>query len=96
MGKTFQPVTETEFQRKMKKILEMKGRMITVRMLRPPESSVLLGRVGSEIEATVESCDEDCLILFIPGSGTNRSLPLEKIMISRDDERHRPALELKA
>jgi hypothetical protein len=98
IGKTFQlPIAETEAKRKMRKILEMKkpGQMVTLRYLNAPEHSNLLGRVKAEIEVFVQDCDEDCVLMEIAGSGTNKTLPLEKIMIGRDDARHRPALECK-
>ena len=96
MGKAFQPATETESQRKMKKILAMKGAMVTLRWLNAPEHSRLNGRFSSEAEIMVKDCDEDRLFFHVPGSGTNGTLPLEKVMIGYDDQRQRDALECKA
>jgi len=96
IGKTFQPEHETEAQRKMKKILEMKkpGQMVTLRWLRAPAHVRMLGPVQGQAEAFVQACTEDFVTVQIAGSGSNRSFSLKQIRISWDDKRHRPALEI--
>jgi len=95
LGKTSQVQHETESQRKMRKILAMKGARITLRDLTPPQHSLKLGRVRNETAIIVEDCDEDTVRFQILESGTKKSLPLAQILIGHDDQQDRPALEHK-
>jgi hypothetical protein len=95
IGKTFQAPAETESRRKMRKILELKDKPITLRWLNAPQHSVIAGRVRAEVDMIVEDCDEDRVRLLGMGNGSLQTLPLESILIGYDDVRHRPALEHK-
>ena len=55
----------------------------------------MLGRVKAEAEMTVINCDEDFVSVENIASNAKQSLPLEKILIGFDDNRNRPALEVK-
>jgi hypothetical protein len=85
---------ETDPQRKMRKILEMKGRPVTLRVLSAPDQAALVGRVRSETEVNVRDCDEDTVHLETTGSNVLMSYPLPKVLLGYDDARHRAALEL--
>jgi hypothetical protein len=85
--------TESDSKRKMLKILGMKGQVITLRQMWPESHRTLNGPVRGVSEAIVRNCDEDIVYLEILGSGSNKSLPLPKVTIAYDDDRHRSALE---
>src|SRR5262249_10482448 len=86
---------ETDRQRKMRKIAEMIGTMITLRWLNAPEHFAMLGRVRAEAEMIVRGCDEDTVFLENAGSNARQSLPIDQVYIGYDDVRHRAALEYK-
>ena len=87
---------ETENHRKARRIVnEMKNKIITLRWLNDSSHVAMLGRVKGEAEMIVINCDEDFVSLDNIASNAKQSLPLEKILIGFDDERNRPALEVK-
>jgi hypothetical protein len=80
---------------KMKQILDMRNKLVTLRWLDRPPTEALVAHIQDECDIIVKDCDKDRVYFYVARNGRLHSLPLEEILIAEDEKRHRPALRHK-
>ena len=99
IGKTAHSAPESETQRKERAIRQWIGKVVTLSQMNTGRAVMLMGAKRGSADACVRDCDEYTVTVGSPisagsGSGTwCRSIPLENITISRDNEKNRLELQ---
>ena len=96
IGKTAAHVRthESESQRLMRKILELKDKHVTLTQMTPPQNVVSLGPKRGSSTVQILDCTEDYVTVGATGPGAwQRSISLTNIALSYDDQNKRPELQ---
>lgn len=85
VGKTKRPTVESPEQRKMRKILEWKDRMVMLVSINSGRAVHTIGPRGGSCDVKILDCDEFSVRVVGSGWDRSRSIPLGNIEFGHDD-----------
>ena len=85
VGKTKRPTVESPEQRKMRKILEWKDKMVMLVSINSGRAVHTIGPRGGSCDVKILDCDEFSVRVVGSGWDRSRSIPLGNIEFGHDD-----------
>ena len=85
VGKTKRPIAETPEQRKMRRILEWKDKLVMLVSINSGRAVHTIGLRGGSCHVTIVDCDEFSVKVLGSGWNRSRSIPLRNIEFGHDD-----------